>query len=120
MPLTSTVAAPRPAVGVYRIRGGDGRIVYIGQGLIAARLAAHDRSATFANSPQGVVLGSARPLTCSWVANANWPDHQRLELENDLVAACVLATGTPPSAQFYRLGTGRERVGQPRSENNTL
>jgi hypothetical protein len=34
------------------------------------------------------------------VVNANWPDHQ-LEIENDLIAAWVLATGTPPSAQFY-------------------
>lgn len=67
MPLTSTVAAPRAAVGVYCIRGGDGRIVYIGEGRIAARLGAHHRSAILANSPQGMVLGSAQPLTWSWV-----------------------------------------------------
>ena len=40
----------------------------------------------------------------SWVINTAWEHHQRLELENDLIAAWVLATGSPPSAQFYALG----------------
>jgi hypothetical protein len=30
------------------------------------------------------------------VANASWEYHQRLELETDLIAAWVLATGSPP------------------------
>ena len=47
---------------------------------------------------------AARPLMCSWVVNAGWEHHQRLELENDLIAAWVLATGSPPSAQFSALG----------------
>ena len=108
VPLISTLAAPPGMAGVYRIRRREGRIVYISEGMIKARLAAHYRSATIAKSPQGQALSAARPLSCSWVMNANWQDHQRLELENDLIAAWVLATGTPPSAQFYALGAGRE------------
>jgi hypothetical protein len=29
-----------------------------------------------------------------------------LELENDLIAAWVLASGSPPAAQFYALDAG--------------
>ena len=109
VPLISTLAAPPGIVGVYRIRGGGGQVVYVGEGMIKARLAAHHRSATVRKSPQGQALAAAQPLSCSWVMNTNWQDHQRLELENDLIAAWVLATGTPPSAQFYALGVGRDR-----------
>ncbi len=35
-------------------------------------------------------------IQCSWVLNANWHDHQRLELENDLIAAYLLSTGRAP------------------------
>jgi hypothetical protein len=34
------------------------------------------------------------------VLNAAWYRHQRLELENDLIAAYLLATGEVPPAQF--------------------
>ena len=97
---TRTRVALVPAVGVYRIRGADERIVYIGEGLIAARLREHERSARTATSPQGRALAAAQPLACSWVVNADWKAHQRLELENDLIASWVLVTGSPPSAQF--------------------
>jgi hypothetical protein len=39
-------------------------------------------------------------LECSWTTNDSWLGHQRLELENDLIAAHVLEHGAPPSAQF--------------------
>jgi len=103
-PLTSEMVAPAGEPGIYRIQGSDGRIVYIGEGMIAARLVMHRRSASATKSPQGRALAAAQPLSCSWVVNAAWADHQRLELENDLIAACVLATGSPPSAQFFSLG----------------
>jgi len=107
MPLASASADPR-ATGVYRIRGSGDRIVYIGEGIIVARLAAHRKSARTATSRQGQALAAVQPLTSSWVANADWADHQRLELENDLIAAWVLANGSPPSAQFF--GSGRESL----------
>ena len=79
---------------MYRIRGSDNRILYIGEGIIAARLAVHRKSASIARSAQGEALATAKPLTCSWVINAAWADHHRLELENDLIAAWVLAKGS--------------------------
>ncbi len=42
----------------------------------------------------------AGPLACSWVLDGAWHAHQRLELENDLIAVYVLATATVPPAQF--------------------
>jgi hypothetical protein len=39
-------------------------------------------------------------LGCSWVINDTWLAHHRLELENDLIAAHVLATEKVSSAQF--------------------
>ena len=91
---------------MYRLRGGDSRIVYIGEGRIAARLAQHRRSANAGGSPQGQALAAAQPLMCSWVVNPAWEHHQRLELENDLIAAWVLANGSAPSAQFSRRRVG--------------
>ena len=108
-PLTATVAAPSGAAGVYRIRGGDNHIVYIVEGIIATRLAQHRRSASTARSPQGQAFAVVQPLTCSWVVNQAWEDHHRLELENDLIAEWVLATGSSPSAQFCALGAGRDQ-----------
>ena len=104
MALTPSIVVPATAAGVYRIRGGDKRIVYIGEGMIRSRLAQHRKSASAAGSPQGQALEAAQPLTCSWVVSAVWEHHQRLELEKDLIAAWVLATGSPPAAQFCALG----------------
>lgn len=42
----------------------------------------------------------AGPLECSWVVASSWLPHHRLELENDVIAAPVLSTGTIPQAQF--------------------
>jgi hypothetical protein len=40
--------------------------------------------------------------------NSAWHDHERLELENDLIAAQFLETGRVPPAQF--LGDGATRM----------
>jgi hypothetical protein len=48
---------------------------------------------------QGQTFAGAAPLECSWVLG-DWLDHQRLELENDLIAAHVITTELVPSAQF--------------------
>jgi hypothetical protein len=106
VPLTAGLLTSRDSVGVYGIRGADTQIVYIGEGYIGSRLVAHHRSAGKATTPQGRALAAAQPLTCSWAIDANWQQHQRLELENDLIAACVLAKGSPPAAQFCSLSPG--------------
>jgi hypothetical protein len=86
--------------GVYRIRGADDALLlYIGEGVIGRRLDAHLAKAQMASHRQSAIFG--RPgLECSFVVNDEWYDHQRLEIENDLIAAHVLTTGLVPEAQF--------------------
>ena len=64
------------------------------------RLEAHLAKVRVPADTQGRVFGAAGQLECSWVLNGGWYSHQRLELETDLIAAHVLATGDAPSAQF--------------------
>ena len=102
LPLDLATAFPPPtATGLYRIRAaaGDG-LLYIGEGLVSARLIAHWRKSRRPGYPQGDVFGSAGQLECSWVLNASWLSHQRLELECDLIGAHLLATANVPLAQF--------------------
>lgn len=87
------------AAGLYRIKGRDGDLVYIGEGEIKQRLRAHAAKLR-TGTVQGQALAGAVPLEFSSVANSRWERHQRLELETDLIAAHVLAVGTPPEAQF--------------------
>ena len=85
--------------GLYRIRGNDEQLVYIGEGAIRSRLLAH-LAKRAASPPQGRALSAAAPLTFSAVVNPSWRRHQRLELETDLIGAYVLAILKPPAAQF--------------------
>ena len=87
--------------GLYRIRGREcGGLMYIGQGHIAPRLVAHLAKTLVQEHPQGQLFAAAAPLGCSWVVHNEWQSHQRLELENDLIASHLLATGEIPVAQF--------------------
>jgi hypothetical protein len=74
--------------------------MYVGQGLIATRLQAHLARTRLHEHPQGRLFAAGAPLACSWVANKEWLLHQRLELENDIIASHLIATGEVPSAQF--------------------
>jgi hypothetical protein len=86
-------------LGIYRIKGGDGSLTYIGEGSLRGRLLIH--AAKLATpSPQGRVLANSAPLMFSTVLGPHWLRHQRLELETDLIAAYVLAARQPPAAQF--------------------
>jgi hypothetical protein len=67
---------------------------------VAARLLAHRRKTRTPGDPQGAVFGPAVRPECTWVLNAGWLPHQRLELECDLIGAHLLVTGTVPPAQF--------------------
>jgi hypothetical protein len=94
-------ACSRRSTGLYRIRGHRGtRLLYVGEGLIRSRLAAHLAKTGDPNSGQGRIFNEAAPLECSWVINEDWLSHQRLELEVDLIAAHVLVMGEGPAAQF--------------------
>ncbi len=87
--------------GLYRIRGDDGyTLLYVGQGRIPDRPLAHLTKALKPLDPQGSILERQRRLECSWIINEAWLSHQRLEIENDLIAAHILETGELPAAQF--------------------
>jgi hypothetical protein len=96
--LPETIAALQAGEGLYRIQGREDTTVYVGEGTLRARLPAHAAKLS-TSSAQGQVLKRAAPLRFSTVASP-WFRHQRLELETDLIAACVLADRRPPSAQF--------------------
>lgn len=90
-----------PGNGIYRIRGaGRPGLLYVGEGLVRARLLTHSRKLSDPENEQGQVFAAAAPLECAWVLNESWLHHHRLELENDLIASHLLATGTIPAAQF--------------------
>lgn len=75
-------------------------LLYVGQGSIPTRPLAHLAKTRSINDPQGTVFGGQARLEVSWVLNDRWLPHQRLELENDLLAAHVLTTGENPAAQY--------------------
>jgi hypothetical protein len=101
-PLSSDTAFPdSDAQGLYRIRDAvKPGLLYIGEGFVAARLAAHLRKTRVSGHPQGEVFRSAERLECSWVRNDSWLSHQRLELETDLIGSHLLVTVEVPPAQF--------------------
>jgi hypothetical protein len=96
------IAAHRPhGSGLYRIRGRETvPLLYIGQGIITSRLLAHLVKTRIPGHAQGQLFAAAAPLECSWVVNDEWLPHQRLELENDLIASNLLVIGEIPIAQF--------------------
>jgi len=87
--------------GLYRLRGEEsGRLLYIGQGIVRQRLAAHLAKRLDPKHDQCPLLAAAPRLDCSWVLNGTWFRHQRLELETDLIAAHVLALREIPAMQW--------------------
>lgn len=62
------------------------------------RLGMHQRKVGKPEERQAAIFAGV--LECSWVLNEGWYTHQRLEFENDLIAAYVLGTGTGTEAQF--------------------
>lgn len=89
------------SIGSIRIRNRhQAELIYIGQGIIQARLTNHLGKAQNPKTEQGQVFANAGILECSWVINNSWAHHHRLELENDLIAAHFLFMKTVPTAQF--------------------
>ena len=88
------------AEGLYRLRVEDqGGLVYVGQGSVKSRLHAHVAKAGQAELRQASFF-ACPGLECSVVLSSIWLASQRLELENDLIAAHVLEAGEAPRAQF--------------------
>ena len=89
-----------PGTGLYRIRRREKNVLYVGEGKVASRLRAHAAKTKKRGHLQGEILGDPETLECSWVLHKAWLPHQRLELETDLIAAHILATGKVPAVQF--------------------
>jgi hypothetical protein len=87
-------------VGLYRVRksGSTSALVYVGQGLIAARLRAHHKRRSDLSHRRAPAFSGA--LQVSWVAVPVAAAAQLLELESDLIGSHVLSTGVVPGAQF--------------------
>ncbi len=87
--------------GLYRIRGDcDPSLLYVGQGRLPARPLQHLAKMKHPEHPQGSIFAAQSRLEVSWIVNAAWLPHQRLELENDRIAAHVACRNCAPSAQF--------------------
>ncbi|ADL45404.1 hypothetical protein Micau_1854 [Micromonospora aurantiaca ATCC 27029] len=101
LPWSSWSSGPvaEAVVGVYRIRRpGQARLVYIGQGLIRARLAAHAAKSQLEGHRQRTAF--SQPLESSWARLPGCSPTQLLEIECDLIASHALTTGFAPEAQF--------------------
>lgn len=96
MPLVE--ALDDATIGFYRIAVPDeGQLIYVGESArVGARLRDHAAKAK-GSGRQAEMFG--RSLVISIAAGPALA-HQRLEVETDLIAAHVLATSRPPSAQF--------------------
>lgn len=95
------------SVGLYRIGNrNNSALLYVGQGRIRSRLIAHYFKAQHQTGEQGRIFGSSSSLYCSWVINNSWLMHERLELENDLIAGHLLYTHKIPAAQLLGLSYG--------------
>jgi len=100
-PVTKAKLPPAVAEGLYRLRSrGQACLLYVGQGKLANRLVAHLEKCKRSGHRQGAIFGAADRLECCWVICTAWLPHHRLELENDLIAAHMLAVGDVPAGQF--------------------
>ena len=91
----------RTDTGLYRIKPiGQLGLLYVGEGKIIDRLRAHMKKTTKLDHPQGELFRDQGPLLYSCVVNNEWKKHQRLELENDLIAAHIIQLARRPMAQF--------------------
>lgn len=84
---------PPEANGLYRLRvPGQAELLYLGHGLVRARLLAHLLKGVQPTHRQCVLIAGA--LECSWVISSSLFPHQWLE------AAYVLSTRAISQAQF--------------------
>ncbi|SMF70765.1 hypothetical protein SAMN02982917_3932 [Azospirillum oryzae] len=98
---TLSTASMSSTTGVYRIRRrGEAILTYIGQGIIAKRICAHLAKAKATEHRQAALFSDPAALEVSFATDLQWLPHQRLEIENDLIASHLLVTGKVPYAQF--------------------
>ena len=88
-------------VGLYLLRrSASSELIYIGQGQIRDRVKAHIKKGKQTDHRQALAFSDAPSIEVSFVQMPDLEKHQRLEIENDLIAAHFIQTGVIPSAQF--------------------
>jgi len=88
-------------VGLYLLkRRGAEKLLYIGEGKIRNRVAAHVKKGAKPEHPQAFAFTEPLDVELSFIRRGDLAKHQLLEVENDLIAAHVLQTGGVPAAQF--------------------
>ena len=88
-------------VGLYRLkRNGVGKLTYVGEGKIKDRVEAHLKKGEQPNHSQAFAFSEPQFIELSYIQRHDLAKHQRLEIENDIIAAHVLQLGEVPSAQF--------------------
>lgn len=88
-------------VGLYRLRRKSmGQLLYVGQGKVRERVKVHVKKSEKPEHPQARTFSDPQYIELSYVSRSDLAEHQRLEIENDLIAAHVLGMGTAPAAQF--------------------
>jgi hypothetical protein len=99
-PVSATSKSIGATEGLYRLRDREKPgLLYIGQGLVRTRLRDHVAKGAKPDHRQGFHFASPS-LECSVALCSEWLPFQRLEFENDLIAAYILTTGEVPGAQF--------------------
>jgi hypothetical protein len=88
-------------VGLYLLRRhGAGKLLYVGEGKVKVRVAAHLRKGRLDGHPQAFAFCDAASVEFSYVQRNDLAKHHLLEIENDLIAAHVVQAGDIPDAQF--------------------
>jgi hypothetical protein len=88
-------------VGLYLLRRrGAGELFYVGEGKIRDRVNAHLKKGQKPDHPQAFAFADPADIEASFIQRDNLSKHQRLEVENDLIAAHVVRMECGPVAQF--------------------
>lgn len=100
-PLEKAVRMAAATSGLYRIRRrSDAALSYIGEGRVRHRLLAHMTKGASSTHPQSAYFSEPESLEAAFVAADHLLPHQRLEVENDLIASHLLMLRSLPRAQF--------------------
>jgi hypothetical protein len=95
----SSGSIAEPALGVYRIRrAGEKSLVYVGQGIVRSRLAAHIAKSRRPEHRQHAAFSG--DIEWSWAGLPGCTSAQLMEVECDLIASHALLLGSAPEAQF--------------------
>jgi hypothetical protein len=88
-------------VGLYLLRRrGAGELLYVGEGKVRDRVAAHMAKGNKPDHPQAFAFADPTDIEASFIQRGDLPKHQLLETENDLIAAHFVRVGIGPVAQF--------------------